>query len=69
MPLWQYSGFLISEWSLPVDGTNGGFHSIGTVYRQGKASSIVEVARLSGPTFHTGEEADEYESWVDQQRP
>jgi hypothetical protein len=74
MALWQYSGFLISGWSLPVDGTNGGFYSKETVCRQSRASSIVKVTRLTGPTFATREEADDYglklcRAWVDQQRP
>jgi hypothetical protein len=73
MALWQYSGFFISGWSLPVHGTSGGFHSKGTVCRQGRASSIVEVARLTGPTFVIREEADDYglklcRAWVDQHR-
>jgi hypothetical protein len=35
-----------------------GCHSLGTVYRNGRAGSIVQVARIEGKIFKTMKEAE-----------
>jgi hypothetical protein len=49
-----------------------GCHSLGAVYRNGLAGSIVEVARIEGKIFKTMREAEAHglelaRHWVDQE--
>ena len=50
-----------------------GCHSVGTIYRDGRAGSIIEVARIEGRVFPTMKEAEEHglqlaKEWVDRRR-
>ena len=64
-----YKGYKISGQSSPS--YMEGCHSLGTVYRNGLAGSIVEVARIEGKIFKTMKEAEAHglelaREWVDQ---
>ena len=63
-----YKGYKISGESSPS--YMGGCHSLGTVYRNGLAGSIVEIARIEGKIFKTMTEAEAHglelaKEWVD----
>ena len=63
-----YKGYKISGESSPSYGE--GCHSLGTVYRNGLAGSIVQVARIEGKIFKTMKEAEAHglelaRQWVD----
>ena len=63
-----YKGYKISGESSPSYGE--GCHSLGTVYRNGRAGSIVQVARVEGKVFKTMKEAEAHglelaKEWVD----
>ena len=63
-----YKGYKISGESSPS--FMEGCHSLGTVYRNGLAGSIVEVARIEGKIFKTMTEAEAHglelaKEWVD----
>ena len=63
-----YKGYTISGESLPS--YMEGCHSFGTVYRNSRAGSIVEVARIEGKIFKTMKEAEAHglelaRQWVD----
>lgn len=64
-----YKGYKISGQSSPS--YMEGCHSLGTVYRNGLAGSIVEVARIEGKIFETMKEAEAHglelaREWVEQ---
>jgi hypothetical protein len=66
-----YKGYKISGQSSPsyIEGC----HSLGTVYRNGRAGSIIEVARIEGRIFQTMKEAEEHglqlaKEWVDRRQ-
>ena len=66
-----YRGYKISGESSPS--YMEGCHSLGTIYRKGRASLIIEVARIEGRIFATMEEAEEHglqlaKEWVDRRR-
>jgi hypothetical protein len=51
-----------------------GCHSVGTVYRDGRAGSINEIAGIEGKICKTMKETEEYglelaREWVDRRRP
>jgi hypothetical protein len=51
-----------------------GCESLGTVYRDGRGGSIVEVARIEGKIFKTMKEAEAHglelaKGWVDKKSP
>jgi hypothetical protein len=64
----EYKGFKISGDSIPM--YMQGCESLGTVYRNGRAGSIIEVARIEGKIFKTMKEAEAHglelaREWVD----
>ena len=63
-----YKGYKISGESTPS--YSEGCHSLGTVYRNGLAGSILEVAGIEGKIFKTMREAEAHglelaREWVD----
>ena len=63
----QYKGFRISGSSIPMF---TGCESIGTVLRNGRTGSIIEVTRIEGKIFETMKEAEAHglelaRQWVD----
>ena len=67
-----YKGYKISGESSPSYMER--CHSLGTVYRDGLAGSIVEIARIEGKIFKTMKEAEAHglelaKEWVDKRRP
>jgi hypothetical protein len=64
----QYKGFKIGGSSIPM--FMSGCESLGTVYRNGRTGSMIEVARIEGKIFETMKEADVHglelaREWVD----
>ena len=64
----QYKGFKISGSSFPM--FMSGCKSLGTVYRNGRTGSMIEVARIEGKLFETMKEAEDHglelaREWVD----
>ena len=62
----RYKDYKISE-SIPM--YMEGCESLGTVYRDGRSGSIIEVARIQGKIFDTMKDAEahglELKEWVD----
>jgi hypothetical protein len=52
----KYKGYKIDGSSIPM--YMSGCESLGTVYRNGRAESIIEVARIEGKIFNTMKEAE-----------
>jgi hypothetical protein len=66
-----YKGYKISGESSPS--YMEGCHSVGAVYRNGRAGSIIQVARIEGTLCRTMKEAEEHglqlaKEWVDRRR-
>jgi hypothetical protein len=64
----QYKGFKIGGSSNPI--SMSGCESLGTVYRNGRTGSMIEVARIKGKIFETMKEAEDHglelaREWVD----
>ena len=64
----EYKGYKIAGESIPM--YMAGCESLGTVYRKGRAGSIIEVARIEGKIFKTMKEAEAHgmelaREWVD----
>jgi hypothetical protein len=64
----QYKGFKIGGSSIPM--IMAGWESLGTVYRNGRTGSMIEVARIEGKLFETMKEAEDHglelaREWVD----
>ncbi len=64
----QYKGFKIGGSSIPM--IMSGWESLGTVYRNGRTGSMIEVARIDGKMFQTMTEAEDHglelaREWVD----
>jgi hypothetical protein len=64
----HYKGFEIAGNSIPM--FMSGCESLGTVYRNGRTGSIIEVARIEGKIFETMKEAEAHglelaREWVD----
>jgi hypothetical protein len=64
----QYKGFKIGGSSIPM--IMAGWESLGTVYRNGRTGSMIEVARIEGKLFETMKEAEHHglelaREWVD----
>jgi hypothetical protein len=64
----DYKGYKISGSSIPM--YMEGCESFGTVYRNSRAGSIIEVARIEGKIFNTMKEAESHglelaREWVD----
>ena len=69
--LFLYNGYKISGGSIPS--YMEGCHSLGMVYRNGRAGSIIQVARIEGRILPTMKEAEEHglqlpKEWVDRRR-
>jgi hypothetical protein len=64
----HYKGFEIAGNSIPM--FMSGCESLGTVYRNGRTGSIIEVARIEGKIFETMKEPEAHglelaREWVD----
>jgi hypothetical protein len=64
----EYKGYKIDCQSIPM--YMEGCESLGTVYRNGRLGSIIEVARIEGKIFNTVKEAESHglelaREWVD----
>ena len=64
----EYKGYKIGGGSIPM--YMAGCESVGTVYRKGRAGSIIQVARIEGNIFKSMKEADAHglelaKQWVD----
>jgi hypothetical protein len=52
----RYKGYKIAGDSIPM--YMEGCESLGTVYRDGRSGSVIEVARIEGKIFDTMKEAE-----------
>ena len=52
----EYKGYKIAGDSIPM--YMAGCESLGTVYRKGRAGSIIEIARIEGKISNTMKEAE-----------
>jgi hypothetical protein len=68
----EYKGYKIDGSSIPM--YMSGCESLGTVYQNGRARSIIEVARIEGKIFETRKEPEAHglelaKGWVDKKSP